>query len=285
MKYADDSQLYISLNVSTQQNAIEKIDNCIKDVKTWMSSSFLVLNDSRTEIIHFTSRFATPREFPSIYVGETAVEPTSQVRDLGVVLDKHLNMVQHVNNLCRSATFALSKIGKLRKYLDPVSTQKLIQAFVISGLNNCNSLLYGLSEKDICKIQRVQNMAARLIFLNKKRDHITPILRDQLHWLPVDQRIQCKILPFTYKAFHGVGPSYLKDLIALYVPPRGLRTGKVRPVGNVISVSSRTKTYGERAFVVAAPTLWNVVPIHIRNSPTIAQFKAHLKTHMFKALS
>ena len=116
----------ISLNVSTQQNAIEKIENCIKDVKTWMSSNFLVLNDSKTEIIHFTSRFATPREFPSIYVGGTAVEPTSQVRDLGVVFDKHLNMVQHVNNLCRSATFALSKIGKLRKYLDPVSTQKLI---------------------------------------------------------------------------------------------------------------------------------------------------------------
>ena len=83
MKYADDSQLYISLNVSTQQNAIEKIENCIKDVKTWMSSNFLVLNYSKTEIIHFTSRFATPREFPSIYVGETAVEPTSQVRDLG----------------------------------------------------------------------------------------------------------------------------------------------------------------------------------------------------------
>ena len=76
-------------------------------------------------------------------------------------------MVQHVNTLCRSATFALSKIGKLRKYLDPVSTQKLIQAFVISRLDNCNSLLYGLSAKDIGKIQRVQNMAARLISLTK----------------------------------------------------------------------------------------------------------------------
>ena len=162
-------------------------------------------------------------------------------------------MVQHVNNLCRSATFALSKIGKLRKYLDPVSTQKLIQAFVISRLDNCNSLLYGLSAKDICKIQRVQNMAARLISLTKKRDHITPILRDQLHWLPVDQRIQFKILLLTYKAFHGVAPSYLKDLITLYVPPRGLRAGNVRPAGNLISVSSRTKTYGERAFAVAAP--------------------------------
>lgn len=282
MKYADDSQLYISLNVSTQQNAIEKIENCLKDVKTWMSSNFLVLNDSKTEIIHFTSRFATPRQSPSINVGDTAVVPSSQVRDLGVIVDKHLNMNKHVNNLCRSATFALSRIGKLRNYLDPVSTQKLIQAFVISRLDNCNSLLYGLPLKDINKLQRIQNMAARLIFLTKKRDHITPILRDKLHWLPVDQRIQFKILLLTYKAFHGVAPSYMKDLIRIYVPPRDLRAGIVRPVGNLVTVSPRTKTYGERAFAVAAPTLWNAVPLHIRNSPTVAQFKAQLKTHLFK---
>ena len=180
----------------------------------------------------------------------------------------------HVNNLCRSATLTLCKIGKLWKYLHPVSTQKLIQAFVNSRLDNCNSLLYCLSAKDICKIQRVQNMAARLISPTKKRDHITPILlRDRLHWLLVDQRIQFKILLLTYKAFHGVAPSYLKDLITLYVPPRGLRAGNVCPAGNLISVSSRTKTYGERAFSVAAPTLRNAVPVHIHNSLTVAQFK------------
>ena len=111
----------------------------------------------------------------------------------------------------------------------------------------------------------------------------TPILRDQLHWLQVDQRIQFKILLLTYKAFHGVAPSYLKDLITLYVPPRGLRAGNVYSAGNLVSVSSRTKTYGERAVAVAAPTLWNAVPIHIRNSPAVAEFKAQLKTHMFNA--
>ena len=75
-------------------------------------------------------------------------------------------------------------------------------------------------------------MVARLISLTKKRDHITPILRDQLHWLPIDQIIQF---------------------------------------------------YGDRAFAVAAPTMWNAVPIHIRNSPTVDQFKAQLKTHLVKA--
>lgn len=190
-------------------------------------------------------------------------------------------MGQHVNNLCRSATFALSKIGKLRKYLDPATTQKLIQAFVISRLDSCNSLLYGLPLKEINKIQRIQNMAARLISLTRKRDHITPILRDQLHWLPVEQRIKFKILLLTYKAFHGIAPSYLTELIVPYVPPRSLRAGSVRPVNNLKVVNPRTKTYGERAFIVAAPMLWNALPSQIRNLPTVAQFKSQLKTYLF----
>ena len=282
MKFADDSQLYISFNVKNQDSAIELIENCVKDIKTWMSSNFLVLNDSKTEIIHFTSRFATPRQLPSISVGEAAVNPTPQVRNLGANFDQHLRMDKHVNILCRGATFALSKIGKLRKYLDPDSTHKLIQAFVISRLDHCNSLLYGLPQKDINKLQRVQNMAARLISLTKKRDHITPILRDQLHWLPIEERIHFKILLLTYKAFHGIAPPYLSQLISPYIPPRGLRAGNVRPNDHLQIVCSRTKTYGERAFAVAAPMLWNALPDQIRKSPTLAQFKSQLKTHLYR---
>ena len=74
-------------------------------------------------------------------------------------------------------------------------------------------------------------------------------------------------------AFHGVAPSYLIDLIRMYVPPRDLRAGNVRPVGNLVTGSPHTKTYGERAFVVAAPTLWNAVPLHIRNSPLLLNSK------------
>ena len=227
------------------------------------------------------SRFTSPRQFPPIHVGDSTVESANNIKDLGVAFDKHLKMSQHVNNICRSATFALSKIGKLRKFLDPATTQKLIQAFVISRLDSCNSLLYGLPLKDVSKLQRVQNMAARLISLTKKRDHITPILRDQLHWLPVEQRIKFKILLLTYKAFHGIAPSYLTELIRPYVPSRSLRAGSVRPSNNLKVVNPRTKTYGERAFTVAAPVLWNAIPPYIRNLPTIAQFKGQLKTHLF----
>ena len=112
MKYADDSQLYLSLNAQDQENAIGKIEDCIRDIKVWMASNYLVLNDDKTKIIHFTSHFAMTCVLPLINIGETPVKVTFQVRDLGVVLDSNLRMNQHVTNLCRGSTFALSRIGK-----------------------------------------------------------------------------------------------------------------------------------------------------------------------------
>ena len=241
---------------------------CIRDIKVWMASNYLVLNDDKTEIIHFTSRFAMTRVLRLINVGETPVKVTSQVRDLGVVLESNLRMNQHVTNLCRGSTFGLSRIGKLRRYLDQATTQKLIQAFVISRLDHYKSLLYGLPQKDINKLQRIQNMAARLISLTKKRDHITPILRDKLHWLPVDHWIIFKIILLTYKVLHGIAPQYLSELLHLYVPSRALRAGTVRPRNNLQIVRSRIKTYGDRTFAVAAPILWNALPEYIRQKIT-----------------
>ena len=122
---------------------------------------------------------------------------------------------------CRCSTFALSRIGKLRRYLDQAITQKLIQAFAISRLDHYHFL-----------ILKIQNMAVCPISLTKKSVHITPILRDKLHWFPVDQRIIFKILLLTLKVLHSILPKYLFDLLHLYVPARDVRAGTVRPRNN-----------------------------------------------------
>ena len=75
----------------------------------------------------------------------------------------------------------------------------------------------------MCKLQRVQINAAWVITLTEKHDHITPILKEQ-HWLPVRKRVEFKILLLAYKCLHGTAPSYLRELLEEYVPPRTLRS-------------------------------------------------------------
>ena len=107
---------------------------------------------------------------------------------------------------------------------------------------------------------------------------ITPVLIS-LHWLPVHYRCQYKLIIYVYKAQHGKAPSYLQELIT-YKPKRALRSENSmlsHPPNDV-----RTKSYGERRFDKAAPTLWNSLPLSLRNVNSLDIFKRELKTHFFR---
>ena len=113
---------------------------------------------------------------------------SGEARNLGVIFDKHLTMSGHENNLCHTASLAIRNIGRNLKYLDQPSTERVVHVFVSSYLDYCNSVLYGLPAKQLSKLQCLQNSAARLVTKAKRRDYITPVLR-QLLWLPINQRI------------------------------------------------------------------------------------------------
>ena len=94
-------------------------------------------------------------------------------------------------------------------------------SLVVPKLDYGNALYYGLPVALIHKLQRVQNAAARLVCGIRKFDHITPILKS-LHWLPVQQRIEYKVLLLCFKAIHGLAPDHLASLLTQHVPIRCL---------------------------------------------------------------
>ena len=99
----------------------------------------------------------------------------------------------------------------------------IVQALIISRLDYCNFLLCGLPAILIKRLQREQNAAARVIAKAGGRDYISQILF-KLHWLPVEFRIKYKILLLSYRALHGLAPTYITELLVPYTPPRTLRS-------------------------------------------------------------
>ena len=110
------------------------------------------------------------------------------------------------------------------------------------------------------------------------RDHATPMLIE-LHWLPMNARIDYKIAIMVYKCLNNIAPVYISNLIELYNPPRSLKSSN----SLLIKVNvGEFRRLGDRAFSITAPSVWNALPIEVRTSKSIDIFKRSLKTHLFK---
>ena len=141
--------------------------------------------------------------------------PVSSARNIGVVFDREMTLVEHVTTICKTCFLQLRNIAKIRDSLSQKDTEILVHAFFSSKLDSCNSLLYGLPQSLIDRLQAVQNCATLLVNRSRKHDHIMPILK-QLHWLPMYSRIKYKIFPLTFKTLHGLAPSYITEMLQRY---------------------------------------------------------------------
>ena len=164
--------------------------------------------------------------------------------------------VSHVNFLCRSVFLELCRIGHLRCHLTVDATKKLVSSFVLSRLDYCNSLLAGLPENKLDRLQRVKNNAARLVLGRWGRDHAKPLLRS-LHWLPVRAWIEYKISTLCYRSRDSSAPAYFSDLLSVYQPSRSLRSAEAGPM--TVPCIKLSK-YRKHAFSYIGPVTWNSLP-------------------------
>ncbi|KAK7108618.1 hypothetical protein V1264_016319 [Littorina saxatilis] len=279
--FADDTQLYKPSPPAETHSAIQTIQTCITDVKSWMIDNKLKLNDDKTEVLLCKKKNTTfPSPQPvSVQVGDTDILFSPSARNLGFTLSSDMTLNKHISLVCRAAYFELRKISTIRHTLSSQTTITLVCAFVLSKLDYCNSLLSGCPLYLLHKLQKVQNSAARLILKARKRDHATPLLHT-LHWLPIQARIDYKLSTLCFNFFSGSSPAYFSELLTVYSPARQLRASSDCRILTI--PHTKTKTYGQRNFTFCAPTQWNSLPFHICHSQSPQAFKRALKTHLFK---
>ena len=284
--FADDTQLYVTCRSRTDYSCIASIEACVDQIRLWMRSNMLALNESKTELLWFTSKHKKVSDrapVTAVRVGEVSVSPSQSARNLGVIFDSSGSMSDHISSVCGAASYALWRIGKIRNLLDQKTTEKLVHAFISSKLDYCNSLLFGLPDYQIRKLQLIQNSAARLVTRMswKSRQEITPVLRE-LHWLPVGQRILFKILCIIFKVIHQrTAPRYLTEILTVARPVRRLRSSaEVMLVLPPLRKSNGFNRYGHRSLYYCGPRLWNELPSSIRAIDCYLSFKRALETYL-----
>ncbi|XP_071801321.1 uncharacterized protein [Asterias amurensis] len=188
-----------------------------------------------------------------------------------------MTLNHQISSISKTVRYQLRNLSHIRKFLTLEATEVMVHSLISSRLDFCNAILINLPEFQINRPQRLQNSAARLITCVKRSSHITPTLQ-ALHWLPVRDRIICKVLLMIFHSLDGTSPDYINDLIHVYKPPRQLRSSN----NLLLNVPRCLHSWGDRCFSHAGPSLWNSVPLQLRKADTCSKFKTHLKTYLFR---
>ena len=155
-----------------------------------------------------------------------------------------------------------------------------MHAFVTTRVDYLNSLLYGMTDYIIKRFQRLLNAAARSITNLGKHYHIPDAMK-KLHWLPIESRIQYKVLVFVHVCVHNIAPPCLSILLTIYVSSREMRSsGKLilhQPIPNMV-------TYDKRSFAYGGSRLWNNLDIKLPKIVSPGDFQTGIKTHLYKSV-
>ena len=282
-KYADDIQIYLFYRPHVPCDlvcATYRLQACFRELKQLLTTLKLKLNDRKTEFLVLMSPHQLRKYgLPDLQLGTVLIKPAVSVQNLGAHFDQMLTMVSFINYKIKVASYNLQRIGSIRKYITAGICPKLVVELVTSYIDYCNGLLGGLAAKDVDRIQRIQNRAARLVTRSKAAMHITPIRKD-LHWLPIQQRINYKTIVTVYKCIHRLAPNYLSSLLTTRTRDNRLRQ---KQVCHELNTHSCTKLVCKQAFSTRAQELWNKLPLNIRTIRTLQYFKQTFKTHLFQS--
>ena len=142
---ADDSQLlkrFRPRSQNSQKEAIKSLENGIDSIAQWMTSNKLNLNRDKTEFMVISSKPNTKEIVcDTLELSNETISASSSVRNLGVIMDKNMQMDDHINQIRKSAYYYLNWIRKIRPFLTKETTKSVVHALVISKVEYYNSLL------------------------------------------------------------------------------------------------------------------------------------------------
>ena len=170
-------------------HCIRTLQNCIKDIRIWMYTNMLKLNDDKTEFLVIRTKQQLSKVGDlSIQIGQDKINSSAYMRNLGFYFHQNMKNTAHVNRLSSTLYVTTKNISRIHHLIDNNATKTLIQMLVLSHLDYCNSLLLGSTKYNLNELQMIQNMGCRVIFKAGKYTHVTPLFME-LHWLSVLDRI------------------------------------------------------------------------------------------------
>ena len=241
----------------------------------------LQLKNDKTEFLVFASdRQRHKVTSTGISVDGIRVKAADNIKYMGMWRETSLTTKKQVATVCRLVSRNMSLIRYNMKYLSLESCQKLATGLFITIFNYGNTLHFGLPDKEIKKLYRLQIYAAKTILERNRNDHST-LARYRINWLPLEQRIKFKILTLVYKVLNEQAPPYFWQLVEYQDWDRSTRWS----IRRLLKMpQNERKTFLDKSFVISGQRMWNELLSVIKEATILESFRHMLRNHLFKRI-
>ena len=222
-----------------------------------------------------------PKKFQFMILGKTSrlpvilninhikIRESQKVVLLGLTIDNCLTFKDHIDTLCRNASYKLHALRRIRKYLTPEKAKLLYNAFISSQFNYASIIWMFCRKTDYLKMARIQYKALKIVFGSNKSFEDLLLHSNEVS---IHQKHLRQLITEVYKSLTDQSPEFIKPFFTFKEMPYNLRNGLILNLP-----SARTTYYGTNSIIFRACQVWNKLPLFIKQSPTLLEFKNNMK--------
>ena len=275
--YADDSVLIV-----TDENpdyVSEQLGKNIESCYNWLVDNKLSMHFGKTECILFGSKrkLKKVKDFKITCKGHV-VNSQKSVKYLGTMFDQDMSGTSTVDTIIKKCNSKLKFLYRQADFLNQSARKTLCNALVLCHLEYASTAWYpGLSKNQQNKLQIIQNKCVRYITNAGPRSHVGYIELKNLNYLNVNNRQSQLRLNVMYKIFNGTAPSYLIDNFTTVSSIHSHNTRR----SSCSYFQPSVKSSMLNSFLIKGIKDWNSLPIHIKHSSNIDNYKKSVKQLLY----
>ncbi len=271
--YADDTALLA--HGSSKEELEWKLQYDIDNLKTWFVKNKLSLNCKKTKSMLVCGRRSRLKdEGLDINIDGENVECVSEMKYLGLLVDRHLTFDSHVNMLCSRISSRAGLLWRVRSFIPYELALTLYNSLIHPHLLYGNFILDGCNKYTLDKLKVQQNNAVRAVL---KADSRTPCVKlyHDTGIDPVEVSMKKTIVKMVYQGLNNIGAPVYNTLFNFESYQRELRNSN-----KLLAEVPRTNTkFGEHNLAFRGSKDWNTLPLPLKSTPTYDQFKSAIKKY------
>lgn len=273
--FADDTLIYFVGN--NIQEIVQKINEDMKNLASWLSKNNLCLNVGKTKfmVIKNIGNKLDIKQHPGICIDGEKIEQVKEFKYLGIIIDEHLTFSKHAEYVTSKIARKVNVLGRMRKTLSQWSKTTLYKTLIMPHFNYCPTILLLLNESEIETMQKRQNQALRIILDTSRYANIKSML-NTIGILSVRQSIYLNTLIFIFKMIHGLLPRHLLENC---VSVRTIHNYETRNADNFY-IRTVPRTSDQKNLFHKGLKLYNELPNNVKDCQNLQQFRKNCLKHV-----